>query len=77
MGKKIIYSNIIMAIELIAIVITGAISLIDVFVNCFGLVMHGHCVSSCCCCTFEHDEEPDNKPELVVSDSIRKMFTKK
>jgi hypothetical protein len=62
--------------ELIVIIITGAVSILDVFVNVFTLCMHGRCTSRCGCCSIEHTEDEDKKHELVVSDSIRKMFTK-
>jgi len=45
-----------MSLELLAIVLTGVVSFLDVVVNIFGLCMSGHCQSSCCGVNMTHDE---------------------
>jgi hypothetical protein len=67
-----------MTIELVVIVITGCISFLDVLVNCFSVMMSGHCNSSCGCCSFQHDEESENtEPKFVFTESVMNMFSKK
>ena len=47
-----------MSIELIAVIITGVVSGVDLVVNIATLCCTGRCRSDCCCAHFEHDETP-------------------
>lgn len=45
-------------LELVAIIVTGVLSLMDLIVNIAGMCMSGHCKSSCCgIVEVEHDED--------------------
>lgn len=61
-----------MSIELIGIAITGAISTVDLLVNCFQIAMSGSCSIRCCGSEIKH---LDTEANLV--DLTRRMSTGK
>lgn len=63
--------------ELIAIIITGVVSGLDVIINMVGFCMTGRCKSDCCGMTMEHDEECKT-PRITESqmEDIKKTISK-
>jgi hypothetical protein len=60
-----------MVFELLALIVTGVLSFMDLVVNIFGLCMTGHCESDCCgCFTFEHNEKGEQQPEFTFTESV-------
>ena len=60
-----------MSLELVAIVITGVISLLDLTVNMWTACMAGRVKCSCFnnCFRFEHEEQPENSHNTHLTDS--------
>jgi len=64
-----------MGIELIAIVITGVLTALDLIINCFTACMTGKCHSNCCdCFTFEHNDEEHKTPRFKFTESVIKKL---
>ena len=67
-----------MSAELVAIILTGVVSGLDLLVNVFTMCMTGSCRSSCCnCFEFEHDDEQHQTPRFTFTESVVNKMTKK
>ena len=60
-----------MAVELVAIIITGVISFLDLGVNCFQVLLNGKTIFDCCGCHYEHKDQELAQMEVAV-DAVRR-----